>query len=364
MLEDVRRLLAILGGTVIEALMTFVRPSTFRASAVGRQIEVAGVRAVPIVLLMSFLIGGIIAQQGAFQLNYFGAAVFTVDLVGILSLREIAPILTAIMVAGRSGSAITAELGSMQMREEIDALRVMGLDPVNVLVLPRVLALIIVLPLLTFLAALATLLGAMLTLWWYVDITPTAFIDRLLLRDRLLLLLERPDQGALHGFHHRADRLRGGHGGARQRRIARHAHHGGCGEIDLHGHRGRRHLRDLLRGHRLLMAVEGGEPIIKVRGLTVSFGGPTVLENLDVDVRRGEILAIVGASGTGKSVLLRAILGLVRPQAGTIEAFGQTIGPDGPSVEMEKRWGVLFQFGALFSRSRSCRTSPCRCVSS
>ena len=95
----------------------------------GRQIEVAGVRAVPIILLMSFLIGGIIAQQGAFQLNYFGAAVFTVDLVGILSLREIAPILTAIMVAGRSGSAITAELGSMQMREEIDALQRDGPRP-------------------------------------------------------------------------------------------------------------------------------------------------------------------------------------------------------------------------------------------
>ena len=74
-----------------------------------------------------------------------------------------------------------------------------------------------------------------------------------------------------------------------------------------------------------------------------------MLENLDVDVRRGEILAIVGASGTGKSVLVRSILGLVRPQAGTIEAFGETIGPDGPRVEMEKRWGVLFQFGALFS---------------
>ena len=78
---------------------------------------------------MSFLIGCIVAQQGAFQLRIFGASVFTVDLVGILTLRELAPLLTAIMVAGRSGSAITAELGSMQMREEIDALRVMGLEP-------------------------------------------------------------------------------------------------------------------------------------------------------------------------------------------------------------------------------------------
>ena len=176
---DARRLLLILGGTVQELVSIVIRPSQFRASAVGRQIEVSGVRAVPIILLMSLLIGGIVAQQGAFQLQFFGAAVFTVDLVGILSLRELAPMLTAIMVAGRSGSAITAELGSMRMREEIDALRVMGLDPVNVLVLPRVLALIIVLPLLSFLASLATLLGAMLTLWFYVDITPIAFIERL-----------------------------------------------------------------------------------------------------------------------------------------------------------------------------------------
>jgi phospholipid/cholesterol/gamma-HCH transport system permease protein len=177
--KDARRLLLMLGGAVQEFATVLVRPRTFRASAVGRQIEVAGVRAVPIVFLMSFLIGGIVAQQGAFQLQFFGAAVFTVDLVGILSLREVAPLLTAIMVAGRSGSAITAELGSMKMREEIDALRVMGLDPINVLVLPRVLALIIVLPLLSFVAGMATLLGAMLTLWYYVDISPTAFVERL-----------------------------------------------------------------------------------------------------------------------------------------------------------------------------------------
>jgi phospholipid/cholesterol/gamma-HCH transport system permease protein len=177
--EDARRLLAILGGAVREFGGVLLKPSTFRSSAVGRQIELAGVRAVPIVVLMSFLIGGIVAQQGAFQLQFFGATIFTVDLVGILSLREVAPLLTAIMVAGRSGSAITAELGSMRMREEIDALRVMGLDPVNVLVLPRVMALIIVLPLLSFLAGLATLLGAMLTLWFYVDIAPVSFMQRL-----------------------------------------------------------------------------------------------------------------------------------------------------------------------------------------
>jgi phospholipid/cholesterol/gamma-HCH transport system permease protein len=177
--EDARRLLNMLGAVVQELGYTIRHPSTFRTTAVIKQMEVAGLRAVPIVAVMSVLIGGIIAQQGAFQLRFFGAAIFTVDLVGILSLREMCTLLTAIMVAGRSGSAITAELGSMKMREEIDALRVMGLDPVNVLILPRVISLIIVLPLLTFLSGLCTLLGAMLTCWLYIDITPVVFITRL-----------------------------------------------------------------------------------------------------------------------------------------------------------------------------------------
>ncbi len=176
---DGRRLLRMLGGTVEEFGRVIAHPLTFRGMAVLRQVELIGVRAVPIIVVMSFLIGCIVAQQGALQLRIFGASVFTVDLVGILTLRELAPLLTAIMVAGRSGSAITAELGSMRMREEIDALRVMGLDPVNVLVLPRVLALIVMVPLLSFLAVLATLAGAMLTLWAYVDIPPVSFLERL-----------------------------------------------------------------------------------------------------------------------------------------------------------------------------------------
>jgi phospholipid/cholesterol/gamma-HCH transport system ATP-binding protein len=93
----------------------------------------------------------------------------------------------------------------------------------------------------------------------------------------------------------------------------------------------------------------GGRPVIRVRGLTVGFGAGTVLQDLDLDVKRGEILAIVGGSGMGKSVLLRSILGLVAPAAGQIEAFGKVIGPHGPGIDIERRWGVLFQFGALFS---------------
>ena len=127
---------------------------------------------------MSTIIGAIIAQQGAFQLRYFGAEIFVVDLVGILVLREIGVLLTAIMIAGRSGSAITAEIGSMKMREEIDALTVIGLNPVGVLVFPRLVALGIALPLLTVISDIAALGGAMFVAKAYSGISPDAFITR------------------------------------------------------------------------------------------------------------------------------------------------------------------------------------------
>ena len=133
----------------------------------------------PIVGLINFLVGCIVAQQGIFQLQRFGAAPFAVDLIGILVLRELAVLLTSIMISGRSGSAITAELGSMKMREEIDALRVMGLNPVQVLLVPRVLALIISLPILSFIGDMMALFGGLLTAWVYGDITPQVYLDRL-----------------------------------------------------------------------------------------------------------------------------------------------------------------------------------------
>ncbi len=142
----------ILGSAVRGAQLKLGRHSGLSPAAIVNQIDRMGVQAVPIITLMSFLIGAIIAQQGAFQLRYFGAELFVVDLVGILQLREIGVLLTAIMIAGRSGSAITAEIGSMKMREEIDALKVMGLNPIGVLVFPRLVALTIILPLLTIIA--------------------------------------------------------------------------------------------------------------------------------------------------------------------------------------------------------------------
>jgi phospholipid/cholesterol/gamma-HCH transport system permease protein len=133
----------------------------------------------PIVLLMSLLIGGIITQQSAFYLKYFGAELWTVDLVGILVLREIGVLLTAIMVAGRTGSSMTAEIGSMKMREEVDALTVIGLNPISVLIWPRIIALVIALPLLTILANFMAIVGAFFICQIYVGIVPETFISHL-----------------------------------------------------------------------------------------------------------------------------------------------------------------------------------------
>lgn len=177
--DDAVAAMFILGSAVRGAQLKLGRRSGVSPAAIVHQIDHMGVRAVPIILLMSFLIGAIIAQQGAFQLRYFGAEVFVVDLVGILQLREIGVLLTAIMIAGRSGSAITAEIGSMKMREEIDALKVMGLSPIGVLVFPRLVALTVALPLLTIIANFAALGGAAVVAWAYSGITFDTFQSRL-----------------------------------------------------------------------------------------------------------------------------------------------------------------------------------------
>ena len=176
--ENVTMGLHILGAAVRGSQMKLGHGSGLSLPAVVSQIDSTGVRAIPIIVLMSTIIGAIIAQQGAFQLRYFGAEIFVVDLVGILVLREIGVLLTAIMIAGRSGSAITAEIGSMKMREEIDALTVIGLNPIGVLVFPRLVALVIALPLLTFIANIAALGGAMFVAQTYSGISPDAFIAR------------------------------------------------------------------------------------------------------------------------------------------------------------------------------------------
>jgi phospholipid/cholesterol/gamma-HCH transport system permease protein len=169
-------MLGALGEAFVRAL---AQPRRFRPISIVHQLDRVGLQAVPIICLITLLIGGIIAQQGIFHFRRFGASDYAVDMVGILVLRELGVLLVAIMVAGRSGSAYTAELGSMKMREEIDALRTMGLDPVEILLLPRVIALVFALPALALLGALAALVGGGLAEWLYGGMNPAVFVMRL-----------------------------------------------------------------------------------------------------------------------------------------------------------------------------------------
>jgi len=169
----------LLGALTMAVAATIAHPTRLRLASVVHHLERVGWRAVPIILLSTFLIGAIIAQQGIFHFRTFGAEIYVVDMVGILVLREVGVLIVCVMVAGRSGSAYTAELGAMKMREEIDALRTMGLDPVEVLVLPRIVALVVAVPMLTFLGAMAALYGAGLVCWLYGGMTPDILLARL-----------------------------------------------------------------------------------------------------------------------------------------------------------------------------------------
>lgn len=173
------QLLGFIGLTLETFARCLWRPRRWRMTSLVAHVEQVGLDAVPIVALLSFLVGAVVAFLGATVLADFGASIFTVDLVAISFLREFGVLLTAILLAGRTASAFTAQLGSMKSREEIDAIRVLGLDPMELLVLPRVLALLISLPLLSFLAMLAGIAGGAMVCIFALDITPTMFLSML-----------------------------------------------------------------------------------------------------------------------------------------------------------------------------------------
>jgi len=176
---DLASLTGFLGAFAITLIGTLVRPRRFRATPFVHHLDHIGLRAVFIVSLICALIGAVIMQQGVVQLRAFGAELYAVNLLGLLSLREVGVLLTAIMVAGRSGAACTAEIGSMKMREEIDAMRAIGIDPMVALVLPRVLALMLALPMLTFIGDLMCLAGGGVMAMVQLDLEWSAVLDRL-----------------------------------------------------------------------------------------------------------------------------------------------------------------------------------------
>ncbi|MEZ5895611.1 MAG: MlaE family lipid ABC transporter permease subunit [Parvularculaceae bacterium] len=173
------QILSFIGLTLTTWARIWRNPRRLRMTSIVYHMEEAGLDAVPIVGLMSFLIGAVVAFMGAKILRQFNAEVFTVELVGLSVLREFGVLLAAILVAGRSGSAFTAAIGAMKIREEIDALRALGLDPIEVLVIPRVIALVIMLPVLAFLGAILGLIGGGLIAWTSMGISPAFFMARM-----------------------------------------------------------------------------------------------------------------------------------------------------------------------------------------
>ncbi len=173
-------LISFLGQVIASLSNTLIHPRRLRLTSLVHHMQEVGWNAIPIVALMSFLIGVVLAFQGSVQLRQFGAEVFVVDLIAIAVLRELGILLTSIVVAGRSGSAYTAAIGSMKMREEVDAMRTLGLDPIDILVVPRVLALMLMLPVLGLISDIAGLVGGAMMSWIELGVSPAVFQSRLI----------------------------------------------------------------------------------------------------------------------------------------------------------------------------------------
>ena len=172
-------LTSFIGLTLETLLLNMLRPSRWRVTSIVAQVQEIAINAVPISVLLTFLVGAVVTFLGATILSDFGATIYTVDLVGYSFLREFAVLLTAILMAGRTASAFTAQIGSMKANEEIDALRAQGLDPMLLLVIPRILAMLLAMPLLTFIGMIAGILGGGMVCYWTLGISPTLFLDTL-----------------------------------------------------------------------------------------------------------------------------------------------------------------------------------------
>jgi phospholipid/cholesterol/gamma-HCH transport system permease protein len=188
--------LVFIGEAAVSSCALVARAQRIRWRVLLHNLQVDGLNALPIIGLLSFLMGVVIAYQGSEQLKTFGANIFIVDLVGISLLREIAPLLTAILVAGRSGSAYAAQIGTMTVTEELDALRSLGISPMSLLVIPRAIALIIALPLLTVFADAVGVFGGMLIALSQLGVTFTEFLNRfeyaIVLRHYLIGICKTP----------------------------------------------------------------------------------------------------------------------------------------------------------------------------
>ena len=168
-----------MGHVIAQVMLSFTRPTKMRWAVMVNVMQRAGIDAVPIVALTSFFIGAVIGFIGVLQLQQYGGGIFAIDMVCVFTLREFAPLITAVLLAGRSASAFAAEVGAMKMNQEIDAMRVMGIDPYEALIVPRLVALVLMSTFVTFIATIAALFGGMLAIWSSLGAGPDIFIQRL-----------------------------------------------------------------------------------------------------------------------------------------------------------------------------------------
>ncbi len=317
-------LLAASIGFIGEAAVAIVRlPARRRMLRVPdllRYIDQAGVRSLPLILLLGYLIGLILAFQSAIPMRRFGADIFVANLVAISLVRELGPLLAAVILAGRTGSAFAAEIGTMKVNEEIDALMTMGLDPMTMLVLPRIIAAMLVMPVMTMALDIAGMLGhgdrdAWLRLSAGDDRPAGAGLGG------CRRSVWRSVQGDVLRYRGRRDRLprRAEHRRRTPRR--RSVDHRGGGRRHCCHDRARRCVRpDLLSAGPVT-----AEPIIRVDDVAQRFGARTIFRDVSFTVDSGEVFVILGGSGCGKSTLMKQLIGLLTPSTGRIEIFGRAI---------------------------------------
>ena len=308
-----------------------------------------GYYSLPVVGLTAIFTGMVLALQSYTGFSRFAAESAVATVVVLSVTRELGPVIAGLMVAGRVGAAMAAEIGTMRVTDQIDALTTLSTDPLRYLVLPRLLAGLVTLPLLVLVADIIGVFGGYLVGVYKFGFNPASLSrpHRAISRDERCGL--RPGQGRGVRLHHRADGLLSRLPFAR-RRAGRGPGDDLCGGVGLDPDPGLR-----LRPHPgVVRAMSGGHspatPKIAVRGLRKSFGRKRVLDGIDIDVHAGESLVVIGGSGTGKSVLVKCILGLLRPDAGSVAIDGDETRRlrRAAREQLLQKFGMLFQGSALF----------------
>jgi ABC transport permease subunit len=371
-LEQYLGFLAFIGNLALFTGRAILRPWRIRWDQVVKELQAAGVNALPIVGLLTFLIGIVIAYQGGMVLRDYGANLYVADIVGLSMVRELAPLITAIIVAGRTGSAYTAQIGTMMVTEEVDALRSMGISPLEMLVLPKLIALLVALPLLTVFADALGLFGGLIMANVMLDLNRPPFSAGWQKPDGWIVP-ERYWQGAGVCRHHcggglfQGFQVRAAPAALDGRRRSAWSNRFSWSSswmrpfpwrlqnwafeswklrtvsaiIPMNRPRvdNRPRMGHLLGG----LVLEGCE-------LAMSFGAKRVFEGVNVRIRQGEVLAIVGGSGSGKSTLMRQLALLQTPTSGSVTVFGTTVTDmeSSSANSLRRRLGVMFQNGALF----------------